>query len=181
MRQCLIGLVSVLLGGAGAAQAQPAMSAHPSAQGRVSEMSSRGRVELRCANGRGSIYVGRQRIGDAPGDCENGSVVRGGVRASRTFPSGEQVFLIMGPGSHMTNAGAALYVRRGQTPRLVQIDYAVETGRILAADRFTFVATGMQNANCRAATWVTEYRVDWARQRIASEREISRNDGCGGN
>ena len=144
----------------------------------TSDMSVLGRIRLVCARGRGSLFVGSQRVGAAPGDCANDPGVNGGVAMSRTFPSGEQLFLILGPGGQMANSGAAVYVRRGAPPRVVYIDYMVEFAAILGPNRFTAVATGQQDINCRAAYWTTEYRVDWASARIVSSREISRDDGC---
>lgn len=114
----------------------------------------------------------RQVEADAPSDD-------GGMAGpARTFPSGERVVLEMDPGGHMANSGRAIYTRPGQPPRTIEIPYAFEAGEILAPNRFTFIATGQQNIACGAATWTTEYTVDWNRRRIVRERIISQDDGC---
>ncbi|MEA3015016.1 MAG: hypothetical protein QOD42_3561 [Sphingomonadales bacterium] len=184
-------LVSLLLpAGANAGQSRPAGAVPPApppaamiedAYRPPSPDTFAGRFEARCVRGRPHLFVGPHDLGTSPYFFECGGEYDGLpiLVGSRSFPTGEQLLLVLAQESGVANNGAVIYVRRGSAPKLLPIEYLTEFGRISAPDRLVVASGGITDINCGTQYSSAEITIDWTQApRIVRHRELSRDANC---
>jgi hypothetical protein len=142
---------------------------------------SAGRFEARCVRGRPRLFIGALDLGTSPHFFECGGEYDGlpVLAGSHTFPTGEQILLVLAQSSGVANNGAVIYVRRGSAPKMLVIDYLTEFGRVGAANRLVIVSGGVVDINCGTQYSSAEVTIDWTRApRIVRSRELSRDRNC---
>ncbi|HVQ07795.1 MAG TPA: hypothetical protein VMS43_05120 [Allosphingosinicella sp.] len=142
---------------------------------------SAGRFEARCVRGRPHLFIGRHDLGTSPHFFECGGEYDGlpVLAGSRSFPTGEEILLVLAQSSGVANNGAVIYVRRGSVPKMLLIDYMTEFGPVSAPNRLVIAVGGVVDINCGTQYSSVEMVIDWTRTPpTVRDRELSRDANC---
>lgn len=142
---------------------------------RPSPKTALGPFAVRCArNGASAYYVGQLLVGEGLPCDESGKPE---IATTAKFDSGEEILLVTKPVSMTVSAGSIIYVKPGRTPRVINIDYMTEFGRITAPNKVQVRSGGQLERTVSRQEWMCELTIDWRTAKIISQREIRTQSG----